>query len=223
MPTRKPVKPRTNKRQEILDAALRLFAERGYSGTAIEDIGAAVDITGPGVYRHFSSKEEILTVAFEGAGQLLADGLEAAQNQPPDEALRTLVRSHATMAVKQGRWIRIWLREGHRLPQRWSDRTKKVQVSYISSFAEVVGAVRPDLSESERTELTHAVLGLLNNAANYRGAMPEARRIAYLESNALAFVASAPTAERGTSATGSSASTAPKKATRARTPKRPVA
>ena len=45
------------RREEILDAAARLFAERGYHGVSIDDIGAAVGMSGPGFYRHFAGKE----------------------------------------------------------------------------------------------------------------------------------------------------------------------
>ena len=48
------------RREEILDAAAGLFADRGYHGVSIDDIGAAVGMSGPGIYRHFASKEDIL-------------------------------------------------------------------------------------------------------------------------------------------------------------------
>jgi AcrR family transcriptional regulator len=46
--------------QEIRLAALRLFAERGYLATTMEDIGRAAGIRGPSVYRHYDSKQQLL-------------------------------------------------------------------------------------------------------------------------------------------------------------------
>ncbi|GAB3900977.1 hypothetical protein GCM10027612_63580 [Microbispora bryophytorum subsp. camponoti] len=62
MTTERTVKtPTRNRRAEILEAAAGLFAARGFHGVSIEDIGAAVGISGPALYRHFSGKEALLT------------------------------------------------------------------------------------------------------------------------------------------------------------------
>lgn len=53
--------PTRNRRAEILEAAADLFAARGFHGVSIEDIGAAVGVSGPALYRHFSGKEALLT------------------------------------------------------------------------------------------------------------------------------------------------------------------
>jgi AcrR family transcriptional regulator len=45
----------------ISGAALRLFAERGYQATTMDDIGAALGITGPSLYKHVRSKQELLS------------------------------------------------------------------------------------------------------------------------------------------------------------------
>lgn len=47
-------------RRLILETALRLFAERGYSGTSIRDIAAACGLQGPTIYSHYPSKEHVL-------------------------------------------------------------------------------------------------------------------------------------------------------------------
>lgn len=48
------------RRDEILDAAAQLFADQGFASTGMDEIGAAVGITGPSVYKHFPSKIAIL-------------------------------------------------------------------------------------------------------------------------------------------------------------------
>jgi AcrR family transcriptional regulator len=51
-------------KEKILDAAVDLFAERGYDGVSIRDIGRAVGITEGAVYKHYPSKEAILESIF---------------------------------------------------------------------------------------------------------------------------------------------------------------
>ena len=51
------------RRAELLAGALRLFRQRGYHATSINDIGAAVGVSGPALYRHFESKDDLLAEA----------------------------------------------------------------------------------------------------------------------------------------------------------------
>jgi AcrR family transcriptional regulator len=51
-------------KERIFDAAVDLFAEKGYDRVSIRDIGRAVGITEGAVYKHYSSKEEILESIF---------------------------------------------------------------------------------------------------------------------------------------------------------------
>jgi AcrR family transcriptional regulator len=61
--TRAASKART--RQRLLDEAQRLFRERGYAATSLEQIAEAADVTKGAIYGHFSSKEDLLLSAIE--------------------------------------------------------------------------------------------------------------------------------------------------------------
>ncbi len=51
-------------KEKIFDAAIELFAERGYDGVSVRDIARAVGLTEGAVYKHFASKDEILDSIF---------------------------------------------------------------------------------------------------------------------------------------------------------------
>jgi AcrR family transcriptional regulator len=51
--------PAAERRAIIEDAAARLFAERGYSATTVDDIAAKAGVSKPMLYRHFESKREL--------------------------------------------------------------------------------------------------------------------------------------------------------------------
>ena len=55
----------------VHDAALRLFAERGYVATTMDDIGAALGIRGPSLYKHVRSKHDLLLDICAGAFETL--------------------------------------------------------------------------------------------------------------------------------------------------------
>src|SRR6266436_7430087 len=50
---------------ELLEAALRIFAERGYANTKLEDIAVAVGVTKGTIYHYFATKEDLLLRAIE--------------------------------------------------------------------------------------------------------------------------------------------------------------
>lgn len=69
-------RPRTGgKREDILDAALGLFAERGFHGTAMPEIAAAAGIATGTIYRHFVSKEALVNELYRRSKQALLDAL----------------------------------------------------------------------------------------------------------------------------------------------------
>ena len=87
-------------RQAILDAAGRLFAERGYAGTSVDAIVRAAGITKGGLYFHFSSKRELaLSVIAENQRRWTARALEEAQRHPRAvDRLFAMPRALARMA-----------------------------------------------------------------------------------------------------------------------------
>ena len=54
-----------NRREQIVATAATLFAERGFHGVSVGDIGAAVGISGPGLYKHFPAKDDLLAYSME--------------------------------------------------------------------------------------------------------------------------------------------------------------
>jgi AcrR family transcriptional regulator len=87
-------------RRLILETALRLFAERGYSGTSIRDIAKACDLQGPTIYSHYPSKEHVLAEIVRIAHEEHLRRVNAAllESQPdPREQLRAYVRAHVSL------------------------------------------------------------------------------------------------------------------------------
>jgi AcrR family transcriptional regulator len=97
-------------RREIMDAALRLFAARGYKAARISDIAALAEIGEATLYRYFPSKEDLLRelnrdAAIRHFGRLVAAGSDTST----EENLCSLVRSFfqkRTEYVKANPWLR---------------------------------------------------------------------------------------------------------------------
>lgn len=80
----------------VQQAALSLFAERGYRATTMADIGAALGIRGPSLYRHVHSKQDLLAdVMVDSMSSLIADQ-DAARRSTDDllQKVRRMVEAH---------------------------------------------------------------------------------------------------------------------------------
>ncbi len=98
-----PKRGRPSRREPIFESALRLFRERGFHATAINDIGADAGVTGPAIYAHFESKEEVLAEAIREGCRRIGSALEEAlveDDLSPEEQLEKLVRAYVRVALE---------------------------------------------------------------------------------------------------------------------------
>ncbi|GAA3303714.1 TetR/AcrR family transcriptional regulator [Streptomyces cinereospinus] len=154
------------RREQILKEAARLFAERGFHGVGVDEIGAAVGISGPGLYRHFPGKDAMLAELLVGiSGRLLTGGKRrvAEADGDPEAVLDSLIEGHIDFAIDDRPLITLHDRELDRL--RDSDRklVRQLQRQYVELWVEVVRQVYPGLPEPTARSAVHSVFGLLNS------------------------------------------------------------
>jgi len=172
--------PRHGRRERLLAAAAGLFAQRGYSSVTLADIGGAAGISGPGVYRHFASKEGLLGELLVDVSQRLLSSAEerVAATDGPEAALEALVDFHAGFAVDNPALITIQSRELPSLSAEDQRRVRRLQGAYVALWAEtVIRAGRLERHE-EAIAAAHAIFGLLNST-------PHSRRLAGEETRTL--------------------------------------
>lgn len=87
-------------RQEILEAATRLFIAYGYRGTSLSDIANAIDYSKASVLYHFASKEALLSELVSPAARDLESLLGRLTGLPPESARRVFVEGFVDLAVK---------------------------------------------------------------------------------------------------------------------------
>lgn len=154
------------RREQILKEAARLFAERGFHGVGVDEIGAAVGISGPGLYRHFAGKDAMLAELLVGiSGQLMTGAKRrvAEAERGPEALLDSLIEGHIDFALDDRDLITLHDRELDRL--RDSDRklVRQLQRQYVELWVESVRKVYPELAEPHARVAVHAVFGLLNS------------------------------------------------------------
>jgi len=155
--------PRT--RDRVLREAARLFARRGFHGTTIEDLGAACGISGPALYKHFASKDEVLAQLLGGISEQLLDGgrVVVAGAGRPGEALGGLIAFHADFASAEPDLIRVQDRDLANLSDEQAHRVRSLQRAYVEIWVQVLQKVQPALAPDLARVEVHGLLGLLNS------------------------------------------------------------
>jgi AcrR family transcriptional regulator len=165
---------RALRRDEILDAAARLFADRGFHGVSMSDIGAAVGISGPGLYRHFPGKEAVLSeMLLQISHELLDEGgrrATAARDAPA--ALDALIRWHIQFALGKPALITVQFSELGNVPQPARRQVRRLQRLYVEEWVTVLSELAPGAPQATLRAATHAVFGLLNSTPHSAGQLP---------------------------------------------------
>jgi AcrR family transcriptional regulator len=156
---------KSDRRLQLLAAAERLFAERGFLAVRLEDIGAAAGVSGPAIYRHFPNKESLLVELLVGISTRLLAGAREVQSRHADAgtALDGLIDFHLDFAVGEPDLIRIQDRDLAYLPDAAERQVRRAQRQYVEVWVGVLRQVEPKLAETDARLMAHAVFGLLNS------------------------------------------------------------
>lgn len=137
-----------SRRDQIGDAAVRLFAEHGFDAVSLDDLGAAVGIAGPSIYKHFTSKQHLLLDALGRGHALLRDALVEAieQGTSPADRLRRVSDSYVDLTLEAGDLITTLIAESRHLGPEDAETTRLAQLGYIGQWVRLVREIRPDES-----------------------------------------------------------------------------
>jgi AcrR family transcriptional regulator len=153
------------RREQIIEAATGLFNVQGFHATSIDEIGAAAGITGPGLYRHFAGKDEILLAVFDRIWELLRSSIDRTEGLSPEVALDDLIGTHITLALDHGEALMLLVREKRHVPEYYQRAAERNDMRYTDAWAEVIIKMHPALTLDEARAAAHAVMGLIGSAA----------------------------------------------------------
>jgi AcrR family transcriptional regulator len=157
-------------RQEILRTAARLFQQRGYDATSMNDVAAALKLSKGGLYHHFQSKDEIL---FEIMNHAMEITQERVLNPvrgiaDPEERLRALIRLHIEVVLSpRDREITVMLHENHPLPPALRKRINARKKDYIHFLESLMTEVQIKAQHQTKGKVSpraaaFALLGMIN-------------------------------------------------------------
>ncbi|MGB0099473.1 MAG: TetR/AcrR family transcriptional regulator [Nocardioides sp.] len=154
-----------SRRTQILETAAELFASRGYHGVSVADLGAACGISGPALYKHFSSKQAMLAEMLVSISEeLLRVGRErVGESDGPEAALAALVDWHVEFALRHRPLIVVQDRDWESLPVDAREQVRALQREYVDLWAAELRLLDPDLDLPTARAMAHAAFGLINS------------------------------------------------------------
>lgn len=166
--------------RKILEAAQRLFHERGFDAVGIDEVGEAAGITGPAIYRHFSGKDEILGTLFDEAVDALLVAVGDEEFDDPTEELAFLARAHAQFVLEHQVLASILIRDDRSLSEPFRRRHHRRERPYIERWISCLGRCYPDRGADELTSATFATLQMLNSPGTWPKSARRADNLAEL-------------------------------------------
>jgi AcrR family transcriptional regulator len=179
---------KAERRAALLQAAAHLFARRGFDGVSLEDLGSAVGVSGPAVYRHFSSKQAVIVALLVETSERLLRGGRAVVEEALDDdaALRALIAFHTDFALSEPDVIRVQDRDLEVLAREDQLAVRKLQRTYVDLWVGVLSRLAPTTERAELRLRAQATFGLLNSTPYSARSLSAARMRALLEEMALA-------------------------------------
>lgn len=159
--------PGASRREELLASAIRLFSEDGYAQVGMEDIGAAVGISGPSVYNHYESKAELLVAGIvRGTEWLRMDLTQAlARAVGPADGLRRLLLSYSVFVLANPHMVDLLITELDQLPDEERRRARQSQYDYMAEWVHLLRAVHPEMDPVTARIRVQAALAMMNDVA----------------------------------------------------------
>lgn len=145
--------------------AAALFAERGFHGVSIDDLGAQLGVTGPALYRYFENKEAILAEMLVSISErLLAGARECVSTRPSAaDTLDGLIAFHVDFALAEPDLIAVQFRDLDNVPEPSQRRIRRLQREYVNLWSDTLERAYPGTPSERATAVAQAAFGLLNS------------------------------------------------------------
>lgn len=159
------------RRQQIEDAASSLFRERGYSGTSVREIARALDIQGPSLYAHVTSKEDVLWSIVRRASERFEAEIAplASLPEPAAERLRRICRAHVRVVTSNREHATVFLHEWRFLGARRRTEALQLRDRYETYFRSVIadGIRTGEFARVDVALASSAILSALNGVSQW--------------------------------------------------------
>ncbi|BBX47211.1 TetR family transcriptional regulator [Mycobacterium cookii] len=169
----------------VLQESMRLFYERGFRDTGMEDIAAAVDMQPSGLYRYFPGKADMLVASYRRAADRTSGDVATivARHPEPEDALAALITAYVTRSFNYPEIAYVYYTERYHVPDHELVMLDAIQQSTADAWVRLVTATRPEMTAARARYAVYAAyavivdLGRVVRRADSAGVRATARRL----------------------------------------------
>lgn len=155
-----------DRREQLLAVALKVFAQRGYHSTSMNDIADAAGVTKPVLYQHFDSKRALYTATLEAVGESMIAALTNATSASPSGKEQT-----AAGMVAYFRWVAedpdafsLLFGGGTRRDEEFAAVAQKVEKAAAELIAPLIEA---GVDAGYQRMVAHALIGMSEGVSRH--------------------------------------------------------
>ena len=158
-------------KRRIFEASMKLFADKGYDATSIEEITATVGVAKGTLYYHFSSKEEIFAFLVEEGVKLLKNSISLKIDKMSNsiDKIRAIVLIQIKVLFKYENFMTIILSQIWGNDER-SKLCKKHIFEYIQMIEEIAkeGILKGEIIEADSNVIASGIFGFISSSFIYK-------------------------------------------------------
>lgn len=156
----------SKKKIQIVEAAAKLFKERGYAAASMRDVAEEVSLTVSSLYSHIKGKDDLLRLICFGNSEKFHDGITKVEKKGKNdtERLRMLVRLHIVMSLEHSTTVTVFNDEWKHLPEPHLSFFKELRRSYEQRVLRLIeaGLHERGLNGRDARLLMYSMLSSLN-------------------------------------------------------------
>jgi AcrR family transcriptional regulator len=156
--------PAHERRDQILDVSLPVFARQGFHGASMNDVADAAGVTKPVLYQHFGSKRELYLALLDEVGSRLITSISKAASEAPNGKAQTEAGFLAYF-----RWVHdsrdafsVLFGGGARRDDEFAEAVRRVEDASADAIAPLIAA---NVSAEQQRTIAHALVGMSEGVA----------------------------------------------------------
>jgi AcrR family transcriptional regulator len=153
-----------DRRKQLLDVALEVFARSGYHETSMNDVAEAAGVTKPVLYQHFESKRDLFQALLDEVGARMLQAITAGTAEATDGKSMTELgfRSYFRWVAEDHAAFKLLYGGAVRRDQDFSRAVRRVTSELVAAIEPLI---RADIDDDHRHILAHALVGLAEGAS----------------------------------------------------------
>ena len=152
--------PAVQRRRQLLDVSLEVFARRGFHSASMTDVAEAAGVTKPVLYQHFGSKRELYLELLDDVGQRLLEEVQkatAAAGGPRQQVASGMAAYFRFVADNENAFRLLFGGDGREADPEFADAIRRVEDAIADAIAALIEA---DIDDDHRRLLAYGVVGL---------------------------------------------------------------